>query len=162
MNDQKKLLILVDGSKRSIQTLQYMGQMLPLRNFKLVVFHVFSGVSEGFRDLERTPHNAHTLRQMMAWENQRKKDIDNFTQNVRQTLVDAGFPENAVTIKIQNRQTGVARDILKEARPLTLLHRTWGARLYGGPDPCDTGLRRSGTGKSGIFDVTGNCGTGLY
>ncbi len=115
MNDQKKLLVLVDGSERSIQTLQYMGQMLPLRNFKLVVFHVFSGVSEGFRDLERTPHNAHTLRQMMAWESQRKKDIDNFTQNVRQTLVDAGFPEDAVTIKIQNSQTGIARDILKEA-----------------------------------------------
>jgi len=103
MDDQKKLLVLVDGSERSIQTLQYMGQMLPFRNFKLVVFHVFSGVSEGFRDLERAPHNANTLRQMMAWESQRKKDIDNFTQNVRQTLVDAGFTEDAVTIKIQNR-----------------------------------------------------------
>ena len=115
MNEQKKLLVLVDGSERSIQTLQYMGQMLPLKNFKLVVFHVLNGVSKGFRDLERTPHDAHTLRQMITWESQQKKNIGNFTQNVRQTLVDAGFPDDSVTIKIQNRQNGIARDILKEA-----------------------------------------------
>ena len=116
MTDQKKILILVDGSERSMQTLEYVGQLAPFKKFKLVLFHVFSGVPECYWDLERTPQNQHAISQLIAWESQRKKEIESFAQNARQTLMKEGFAEDAVEIKIQKRIVGVARDILKEAR----------------------------------------------
>ncbi len=115
MTDQKKILILVDGSERSMQTLQYVKQLAPFRNFKLVLFHVFSGVPECYWDMERTSQNQHAISQLISWEHQRKKEIEIFSQKARQILLDFGFAENAVEIKIQKRQVGVARDILKEA-----------------------------------------------
>lgn len=115
MTDQKKLLILVDGSERSMQTLAYVGQLAPFRNYKMVLFHVFSGVPECYWDLERTPQNQHAISQLIGWEVERKKGIERFAQNARQKLVDMGISEDLVEIKIQKRIVGVARDILKEA-----------------------------------------------
>ena len=112
MTDQKKLLILIDGSERSMQTLQYVGQLAPFRNYKLILFHVFSGVPECYWDLERTPQNKHAIAQLIAWESQRKKEINSFALNAKQTLVNFGISEELVEIKIQKRNIGVARDIL--------------------------------------------------
>lgn len=116
MTDQKKILILIDGSERSMQTLDYVGSLTPFKKNKLVLFHVFSGVPECYWDLERTPQNQHAISQLLAWECQRKKEIDSFAQNARQTLINAGFSKDSVELKIQKRQNGVARDILKEAQ----------------------------------------------
>jgi len=91
MTDQKKILILFDGSERSIQTLQYVGSLTPFKKFKLVLFNVFSGVPECYWDLERTPQNKHAISQLHAWESQKKKEIDSFAQNARQTLINAAF-----------------------------------------------------------------------
>ncbi|MDA3898767.1 MAG: universal stress protein [Desulfobacteraceae bacterium] len=116
MTDQKKILILIDGSERSMQTLDYVGSLTPFKKFKLVLFHVFSGVPECYWDMERTPQNQHAISQLRAWESQRKKEIDSFAQNARQTLINGGFSKDSVELKIQKRQNGVARDILKEAQ----------------------------------------------
>jgi len=115
MTIEKKILVLIDGSERSLQTLLYVGQLTPFKNFKLVLFHVFSGVPECYWDLERTPQNKHAISQLIAWESQRKKEIESFFQNARQMMMDEGFSKDALEIKIQKRQVGVARDILKEA-----------------------------------------------
>lgn len=115
MNEEKKLLILFDGSERSMQTLDYVGQLAPFRNYKLVLFHVFSGVPECYWDLERTPQNQHAISQLIAWEIERKKEIKNFAEKAQQKLLDAGISEDLVEIKIHKRIVGVARDILKEA-----------------------------------------------
>ena len=115
MSDHKKILILVDGSERSMQTLEYVARMAPFKEFKAVLYHVFSGVPECYWDLERTPQNQHAISQLLAWEIQQKKEINSFTEKARQVLVDSGFSEDQVEIKIQKRQVGVARDILKEA-----------------------------------------------
>jgi nucleotide-binding universal stress UspA family protein len=115
MTGLKKILILIDGSKRSMQTLAYVGQLEHFRNYKLVLFHVFSGIPECYWDLERTPQNKQAISQMIAWEVQRKKEIENFMQTARQKLLDVGISEDLVEIKIQKRIIGIARDILKEA-----------------------------------------------
>jgi len=115
MKEQKKLLVLFDGSKPSQQTLTYLEQLAPFKNAKVVLFHVFSGIPECYSDLERTPQYQQAISQMIDWENHQKKEIETFAENARQTLVDAGFGPDSVEIRIQKRQIGIARDILKEA-----------------------------------------------
>lgn len=114
MANPKKLLILVDGSERSMQTVQYVAQTGPFKKFKLVLFHVFSGVPECYWDMERTNINREAISQLLAWESQQKKEIEGFMQKARSVLLDAGIPENAVETVVHNREVGIARDILKE------------------------------------------------
>jgi len=116
MKDQKKLLILIDGSERSRKTVQYVSQLETFKKYKVVLFHVFSGVPECYWDMERTPQNQNALNQLIAWESGQKKKIKNFMQDARQMLKNSGFADEAVEVEIHNRQVGVARDILTEAK----------------------------------------------
>lgn len=115
MTNQKRMLVLIDSSKGSLQTLQYIEQMDPFRKFGLVLFHVLNPIPECFWDMERIPQTQQTISLLMGWENRQLKQMETFTQNARHTLVDAGFAEQTVEIKIQKRQLGIARDIVKEA-----------------------------------------------
>ena len=114
MVNQKKLLILVDGSERSMQTVQYVAQTKPFKDFKLVLFQVFSGVPEYYWDMERTDINRDSISQLLAWETQQKKEIEGFMQKARAALLNEGFDNDSIEIVIHKREAGIARDILKE------------------------------------------------
>ena len=114
MANQKKLLILVDGSERSMQTVQYVGQTKPFKEFKLVLFHIFSGVPDCYWDMERTDINREAMSQLLAWENQQKKEMEGFMQKALAVLLKAGFDKDTVETVIRKREVGIARDILKE------------------------------------------------
>ena len=115
MTVKRRMLVLIDNSKGSMQTLQYIEQMSPFKKFRLVLFHVLNPIPECFWDMERIPQTQQVISHLMGWETRQLKRIESFTQNARHTLVDAGFAEQAVEIKIQKRQVGIARDIVKEA-----------------------------------------------
>jgi nucleotide-binding universal stress UspA family protein len=112
---QKKILVLVDGSERSMNTVQYVGKFLPPAGLQVVLFHVFSPVPECYWDLENEPQSIRTVSQLRSWEQQTRKNIEEFMKNAKDLLVNCGFGETSIEIKIQNRQQGIARDIIKEA-----------------------------------------------
>lgn len=111
-----KLLVPVDGSDRSINTVKYISKLEPFRQMRIVLFHVFSKVPEGFWDMRTDPRSSSTVREVRAWEVQQKKNINQYMEIVRQFLIKAGFPSNSIEIKIQNRKKGFARDIIREAQ----------------------------------------------
>ena len=115
MTGQKKILILLDGSERSMKTVQYVGKFIPPDDLQVVQFHVFSGVPEWYRDLEGDPCYESAINELWAWETQQKKNINIYMGKARQLLLDNGFSEASVEIKINSIEIGVARDILKEA-----------------------------------------------
>jgi len=114
--NQKKLLLAVDGSDHSTYALKYISTLAPFRKMKVVLFNVFSSVPESYLDLEKDPQFGHAAREVLAWEMQQKKVIQKFMDEAQQTLLRSGFSKNAVTLKIQNRKKGIARDIIHEAR----------------------------------------------
>jgi nucleotide-binding universal stress UspA family protein len=116
MKDQKKILILIDGSERSMQTVQYVGKFMHPGDMNFVLFHVFCGVPECYWDIGKEPQQKNALSQLKFWEIQQKKNIDALLEQARQMLLDNGFPDTSIEIKISKRQIGVARDILKEAK----------------------------------------------
>ena len=113
---KQKILVPVDGSDRALNTVKYVARFNPFRNVDIVLFHVFSSVPEGYWDLEKDPRSNSTVRQVKSWEVQQRKNIKQYMEQASQLLLKVGFSSESVTIKIQNRKKGIARDIIREAR----------------------------------------------
>ena len=113
---KKKILVPVDGSDRALNTVRYVARVDPFRNMDIVLFHVFSSVPEGYWDLEKDPGSTSTVRQVKSWEVQQRKNMEKFMEKASQVLLKVGFSSESITIKIQNRKKGIARDIIREAR----------------------------------------------
>lgn len=111
-----KLLVPVDGSDRSMNTVRYIARIDPLRYMRVVLFHVFSKVPEGYWDLGAVPASSSTIKEAHAWEIQQKRKINQYMEIARQHLLKSGVPAKSIEIKIQNRKKGFARDIIREAQ----------------------------------------------
>ena len=111
----KKLLVTLDGSERSYKTVKYLTQIESFLKSRVVLFHVFSGVPESYWDLEREPKSVKSVKYVRAWELEQKKKIQAFMDKAHKMLIHAGFSEDRIEVKIQNRKKGIARDIVKEA-----------------------------------------------
>jgi nucleotide-binding universal stress UspA family protein len=113
---QKRLLMALDGSERSLRTARYACEEEAFRGMKIVLFHVFNSIPDAYYDLEKEPKSVKVVREVRSWEAEQKKNIRRYMDDARQILLDAGFAETALEIKIQNRKKGVARDIIVEAQ----------------------------------------------
>ena len=114
---EKKLLVLVDGSERAIQTVNYVKAFMPVdKNTRIVLFHVFSGLPEAYRDLETHPNCAIALEKLKNQETEQQKKIMAYLEQAKKILITGGFPEESVEIKFHPLTKGVARDIIDEAR----------------------------------------------
>ncbi len=115
MAAQQKILVLLDGSKRSLMTVDYLISMPLFRSAKLVLYNVFSAIPESYWDLEKEPASLHIYHELTAWERENRKKIDAYMALVRKRLINAGFAPSAIELKVHDREKGIARDILKEA-----------------------------------------------
>jgi nucleotide-binding universal stress UspA family protein len=117
MATQKKLLVLADGSERTLRTVQYLTNFMPVdADTRIVLFHVFSGVPEEYRDLGNDPVCLPAFRELETRETQEKKNIRAYLEQAKNNLVTAGFPDASVEIKLHIQEKGVARDIIEESR----------------------------------------------
>lgn len=116
IKDRKRILLAVDGSEQAFEAVRYVSRLLPPNRMEVVLFHVMTRVPESFWDMEKEP----TLRQKPgdtgSWESQQKKEIQEFMEKARCLFLDQNIPEDAVSIKIQERKVGIARDIIHESQ----------------------------------------------
>ncbi|MDA8402952.1 MAG: universal stress protein [Desulfobacteraceae bacterium] len=114
---QKKLLVLMDGSERSIETVNYIKAFIPLdENTRIVLFHVWSGMSEAYRELGADLARAGEVGRLRNHETERQGKIRMYLETARKMLITGGFPEASIEIKFHLLEKGVARDIIAEAR----------------------------------------------
>lgn len=116
MEPTKKILLPVDGSERCLETVKYVARYAPFHSMKAVLFNVFSDVPECYWDLEREPKSVKAALHVRAWVSQKKKEMEEYMEKARQILLRGGFAPDAISVQIQSRKKGVARDILKEAQ----------------------------------------------
>jgi hypothetical protein len=69
---QRKLLVPVDGSDRSFNTVRYIMKIDPFRHMRVILFHVYGSVPESYWDLEKDHRSTSTVRQVRAWEVRKK------------------------------------------------------------------------------------------
>ncbi len=111
----KRLLLAVDGSPRSMQTVRYAASENAFDGIQLVLFHVFTSIPDTYYDLEKEPKSVKVVREVRSWEAQQHKAIKAFVEEARKIFLDSGHPEAAVETRIVNRKKGIARDIIAEA-----------------------------------------------
>jgi hypothetical protein len=112
---KERILLAVDGSDQALDAVRYVSQLFPPNRVEVVLFHVMSKIPESFWDIEKRPEFRHKLAYVAAWATQQKTQTQEFMERSRQLFGDRGIPEKALTIKIQERQVGIARDIAREA-----------------------------------------------
>lgn len=117
MSDNKnKILVALDGSPRAFETIKYICQFLPFRSKELVLHNIITKVPECYYDLKKEPFSYRVTSQVKAWELGYKARIEDFMEKSRMMLIAAGFKPEAISVIIQKRKKGIARDIMDEAR----------------------------------------------
>jgi len=111
-----KILLAYDGSDMALAAVNYVVSLMPAKKTQVVLFHVATEIPESFWTMEKNMEfqlkTTHLRASMMA----HRKGIEDSMKKARQIFLDAGFPDDAITIKIQGKQFGAARDIIKEAQ----------------------------------------------
>ncbi len=115
-NNTHRLLVAVDGSDRSIQTVQYLADISSFRTNKVNLFNVFNKIPESYYDLAIEPASFNPTSSVRAWESQQHEHIEKHMSKCRQLLLTKDFQPKLVTTTLHNRRVGIARDIIAEAR----------------------------------------------
>lgn len=113
---KRRILLLVDGSDQSYDLINYISKAYILWQTEVVLFNVLDPVPDSFWDWEKDPLGPQYLTFLKDWESKQMNKMLDFMQRARQVLISAGAEENLINIKIQKRQTGIARDALAEAK----------------------------------------------
>ncbi len=117
MTLQKMILILVDGSERSMQTVNYVKDFIPVgEDIRIVLFHVFVGIPEEYRGLKKNPACDNAMHQLQNQEMEQQRKIRAYLEQTKKILIMGGFSEQSIEIKFHPLEEGVARDIIREAR----------------------------------------------
>ena len=111
-----KILLAMDGSDQAFQAARYVSQLFAPNQINLVLFHVTTRIPESFWDIEEDPELMLTEAAPGASEFQQEKEMQELMERARQLFLDRGVPEDAVVAKIQQRQVGIARDIISESK----------------------------------------------
>ena len=113
---RKKILVAVDGSESALEAVRYAGCTLPPQEVEVSLFHVMTRIPESFWDLEKDHTYHYKIADVRAWETMQEETIKDFMAQSRQILTDCGIPQEAVTVRIEDRKVGIARDIVAESQ----------------------------------------------
>lgn len=111
-----KILVAVDASDRCMETIRHITQRDPFQKKHLVLYHVFITLPDFYWDIEMEPKSRGAVAHVRAWEADKKNKIEQFMEKAQKMLLGAGFPKEAVTVKIKQSEKGIAKDIVEEAK----------------------------------------------
>jgi nucleotide-binding universal stress UspA family protein len=141
METKKRILVAFDGSNASMEAVNYLSTLSCLIKEHIVLFHVFSPLPDYHWDMEGYSDPviySQELREAVSCERESKSDIRSRLEAAKDILTDRGFPGSGVTIKIVDRRTGFARDVIGEAHAgyhIIVIGRKGRSNLK----PCDIG-----------------------
>jgi nucleotide-binding universal stress UspA family protein len=113
---RKRILVAVDGSENALQAVRYVAKTLPAEECEVVLFHVLTRVPESFWDLQREPAYQYRIADVKEWEAQQERVLHEFLAASTELLYAAGLPREAVTVRVQDRAAGIARDIIEASQ----------------------------------------------
>jgi nucleotide-binding universal stress UspA family protein len=116
-NADKRILVALDGSKRSFETIKYIAgvELFRKSDFRFTLFTVLNTMPQAYRDLGKDPQFAKSYSDVQRWELAQRKRLETFLEEARAALESSGIEGSRIECRLHNKQVGVARDIIKEA-----------------------------------------------
>lgn len=109
-----KVLVAIDGSDRSIETVHYLAAMRALSNSEINLFHVYHKTHDGYYDLAKKTIGTKASDSLKAWETHQHLRIEAYLERCREILLAAGFNSEKIKTTIHHCRQGIARDIVEE------------------------------------------------
>ncbi|MDD4272991.1 MAG: universal stress protein [Desulfobacter postgatei] len=114
MSDEKRILVTLDGSKRSKRTVDYLCSFTPFKTRQVTLFNITTPVPEAYYDLNQNSFGKIAVSQVKAWEMGQKTIMTEFLKETRQKMITAGYVPANIEVKLSKQEKGVARGILNE------------------------------------------------
>jgi len=111
-----RILVALDESGHGRYIVRYINRLLKPGAVEFVLFSVLSKMPERFWDMEEHPAAEHQETAVKRWKASQEKSMADFMVDAVNLLTHQGVPTDAIKVKLQNRITGIARDILQEAK----------------------------------------------
>lgn len=113
----QKILVAVDDSQNAQRAVAFVARSFSKAN-KVTLFTVLLDTAAlcEMDSPELTPLFRSQQSNFCALEDKKRELVTQATDRARQVLVEAGFDEQNVEIKIKNKKHSVARDIIDEAK----------------------------------------------
>jgi nucleotide-binding universal stress UspA family protein len=112
---RRKILIAVDGSDQALEAVRYISMIVPPDLTDIVLLSVGTGFPEVYWDMNRNPLYRSKKVKVEKWLADNQLVLGEFKEKAFKILSDAGFSEEAVTVKTQTKKTDILKDIVQES-----------------------------------------------
>jgi len=111
----KEILVAIDGSDFAFETIKYMSKIPSFKGKQIHLFSVLTKIPGRYWDLQREAAFSGKVTEILAWETRLRQESEEYMEKAKQILLDAGFSDQSVSIKLHEMERGIARDIIREA-----------------------------------------------
>ena len=111
-----KVLVAVDGSDRAMSMIRYVAGQFQPGSVDLKIFNVHDQLPDGFRDIDKDLDFLFRISEVKSWDVSRRKQVRQFLDKAKASLVKSGFDQEKVMVELHERSSGIARDIIAEAK----------------------------------------------
>jgi len=114
---EKKILLAMDDSENAMRAVEFVANFFTPDN-KITLFNVIPDTAAlcAMNSPELTPYFISQQSAFCLLEEEKKKLVNEAMQKAKRILLDAKFEERNITIKSEIRKSGIARDIIREAK----------------------------------------------
>jgi nucleotide-binding universal stress UspA family protein len=112
-----RLLVAFDDSENAMRAVEFIAKYFT-KNHKITLFNVLpdSAVLCAMNSPELTPYFLSQKSSFCILEDKKKELVNEAMQKAEQKLVTAGFDKKNITLKIERKKIGIARDLIAEAQ----------------------------------------------
>jgi nucleotide-binding universal stress UspA family protein len=110
----KRILVSVDGSRKSMSAVDYVGKVMSKKNIHITLFHVLMQRPETYLDLNMAASWEYTDL-VEEWSKKTGKYIEEFLSDAVNRLIQRGFSRDSIKVISNKLEAGYARDITKKA-----------------------------------------------
>ncbi len=111
-----RLLIILDESHFALAAVKYVARTVRPEGMRITLFTVIDAPPNLEKQPSIHPFFLAKLQELRGQAGVKRKAMENIAALSQKLLMDAGIPEENVHILIRDIKTGVAKDILNEAR----------------------------------------------
>jgi nucleotide-binding universal stress UspA family protein len=115
MKKEIKALIAVDGSESSMDAVCYVSRFMDPAKTSVTLIHILADLPEALLDIGDSPlFDAPDLK-AGPWQAKMAQSVRKKMEEAEKILVEAGYPNGSIQIKIEDLKKGVAKDIASES-----------------------------------------------